>query len=620
MKIVYYNRHDEKLFEIQIDKLDSVKDEDLIKDDNTPITDYHKKILNHLNEEIFLFKPINDGEDFSLEFFNYIDYVEKDYNFKIGSLISQTFGHNDKENNLLNMLREVYTTGVEQHGIVKYLTNEGKLFKSLDFRYFMMDTLLAAIHEDKTEVRMYRESMLNNKDLGVAIYQNNRFVEVNEKYAKTVSKTREQLLGVEQDLRGVPEEMVEVIKKEIAAIARQEKRSYKMPMVSYDENGDIRYYINAEGSYITYDNMPALLFKIRDLTQQERAKRLNATNADKKIRVKSTIDELGQYSKTFIAYVIHPINKAGVSEHFYTTIEDDAKDYVFTKDSIRELTMGDDLDIYDSMISSLSPTNTDIEFTTSMMTLKLNVRYVRHYFKRIYDEEGNIRADVSVHHDITDEVSYYNSLKKQIYDKNEVIKNKDVQIKEAHHTIKNNLNILLSLIRMEELYNKESAEIIDDTKSHLKAISVMHENLYKSKNLEDIELKDYVDSIVESLFEIYSSDIKYISHVDDITLNADQAGTLGLILNELVNNTVKHAFPDNNFGSIQIKISRVDKILEVEYKDSGVGIPDTVDFENPTSLGLMLVRNLTEQLDGEVEYIYDNGACFKIEFKETESF
>lgn len=619
MKVVYYANSNKKLFEIRLDKLDDVSDDDLIKED-THLNDYHKRLLNTLNEEIFILNPINDGEDFSLEFFNYMQYIEKDYNFKLGSRISQTFGRNDKENNLLNMLRKVYTTGVEHKGIIKYFTDDGKLFKSLDFHYFMLDKLLAAIHEDKTEVRMYRDSILNNKDLGVAIYQNKGFVEVNEKYAKIVSKTREQLLGASQDLRGVPKEMVGTILREVTAIENQEKRSYKMPMVSYDDDGDIRYYINAEGSYIIYDNMPAVLFKIKDLTQQERAKRLNENNADKEIRVKSTIDDLRKYSKTFISYVIYPINKAGVSEHFYDIIEDDEGDYEFTQDTIREFVAGEDLDFYDSMIASLNPSNTNVEFTTSMMTLKLNIIYVRHYFKRIYDENGNVRADVSVHQDITEEVSYYNSLKKQIYEKNEIIKNKDVQIKEAHHTIKNNLNILLSLIRMEELYNKKSEDIIDDTKSHLKAISVMHENLYKSKTLENIELKDYIDSIVESLFEIYSSNIKYISKIDDTSLNADQAGTLGLIINELINNTVKHAFSDNDEGTVQIKVSRLDNVFEVEYRDSGVGIPDTVDFENPTSLGLTLVRNLTEQIGGEIEYFYDNGACFKIEFKEEELF
>lgn len=620
MKLVYYDKPDKKLFEISLGRLDYVSDEDLIEVD-FKLNDSYKMLLGRLNEELLIFNPINDGEDFYLEFFNHISYFEEsDYNFKIGTPISKTFARNDKDNNLLKMLREIYNTGVERQGIVKYLRDDGKLFKSLDFSYFMINGKIAAIHEDKTEVRMYRESTLNDKDLGVAIYQNKRFVEVNEKYAKSVSKTREQLLGCAQDLKGVPKEMAKTVLEQVIAIENQEKRSYKTPMVSYDENGDIRYYINAEGSYIVYNNMPAVLFKIRDLTQQERAKRLNATNADKNIRVKSTIDELENYSKTFISYVIHPIGKAGVSEHFYDIFEDDDREYVFKPDSIREFIMGEDLDLYDNMMASLSPDNTDIEFTTSMMTLKFNIRYVRHYFKRMYDEFGNVKTDVSVHHDITEEVSYYNSLKKQIYDKTEIIKNKDVQLKEAHHTIKNNLNILLSLIRMEELYNKEFKDIVDDTKTHIKAISVMHENLYKSKDLETISLKNYIDSIVESLFEIYSSNIKYISKVDDISLNADQAGTLGLIINELINNAVKHAFPNNDSGTVQIKLSRIDKVFEVEYWDSGVGIPDDFDFENPTTLGLMLIRNLTEQLDGEIKYVYDDGCCFKLKFNENESF
>ena len=73
----------------------------------------------------------------------------------------------------------------------------------------------------------------------------------------------------------------------------------------------------------------------------------------------------------------------------------------------------------------------------------------------------------------------------------------------------------------------------------------------------------------------------------------------------------------NDHGNIQIKVSRIDKIFEIEYRDSGIGLPDNIDFENPTSLGLILVRNLTEQLDGKIEYFYDNGSCFKLEFKEV---
>ena len=159
---------------------------------------------------------------------------------------------------------------------------------------------------------------------------------------------------------------------------------------------------------------------------------------------------------------------------------------------------------------------------------------------------------------------------------------------------------------------------MDDTKTHLKSVSLMHEKIYQSENLVDIELKDYIDSIVESLFDIYSSKIHYISKVEDIKLNAKQAKSLGLIVNELINNTVKYAFPDDNPGKVEIRIGRIDKKIEVEYRDSGVGIPDSVDFDNPTSLGLTVIQNLTKQIDGKIEYSYDNGTCINIVFAENE--
>ena len=173
---------------------------------------------------------------------------------------------------------------------------------------------------------------------------------------------------------------------------------------------------------------------------------------------------------------------------------------------------------------------------------------------------------------------------------------------------------------MEEHNHIPIEDIIEDTKSHLKSISVMHEKLYQSKNLVDIGLKGYIDSIVESLFDIYSSKIQYVSKVEDISLNAKQAGSLGLIINELINNTVKYAFPDDDPGKVEIKIGRLDNKMEVEYRDSGVGIPDSVDFENPTSLGLTVIHNLTKQIDGEIAYTYDNGTCISIVFTENESF
>lgn len=618
MKLVYYTIDEEKLFELIVNKLKNVDEKYIIKDVPS-IAEETIKFLTHLGEEIFILLPYNDCEDFILKYFNHLDYFKDgDHNFTVGSLISHTIGRGDSEGKFLNMFREIYKTGKEKTGFLKYLNDDGKLLKYHKFQYFMMGDKLVAIHEDKTEVMMYRDSTLNDEDLGVAIIQNNRFVELNDNYASYVSKTRKQMLGQEQDLSGMPQETIEMIDREMGLIAQQKKVSYKAPIVSYDKEGNIDYYLNAEGSYIIYDNLPAVLIKIKDLTEQEKMKRLIEETDDDKDRLNSTLKEITQHSKLFVSYGNY--KHSFVSNNFYDVIEDDNRTYPVTINSIRDFIIGDDLKDYDSLIASLSPTNPEIEFVSSIMTFKLNIKYIRHHIKRIYDSEGNIISYMSAHQDITDEATYSKLLKKHIFEKNEIIKNKDIQIKEAHHTIKNNLNILLSLIRMEEHEHKDLNEIMDDTKSHLKSISVMHEKLYQSDNLKDIELKKYIDSIVNSLFEIYESKIEYISQVDDIQLNSKQAGTLGLIINELINNTVKHAFPENGEGTVQIKISRIDKIIEVEYKDSGIGIPEDIDFDNPSSLGLTVIHNLTNQINGKIEYTYDNGSRFNIVINEMESF
>ena len=619
MKIAYFTYDNEKLFEIKVKRLESIEDEYVIND-VPQMKEEYIEFLSNMGEEIFVLLPYNDGEDFYLKYFNHLEYfTEGDNNFRIGSLVSHTVGREDEENHYVKMFQEVYRTGEKKSGIVKYMNDDGKLLKYLDFRVFRMGDAVVTINEDKTEVKRYRDNTLNDEKLGVAILQGGKFVELNENYARYVHKTRDQMLGSEYSLNGMSPEARERVKKEIKLLSQQKKVSYKVPLTSYNDDGSIRFFLNAEGSYITYDNRPAVLIKIKDLTQQEIAKNRIESSRDSKTQLKDSFESLAKHSKTIISYGIYP-DKFVVSDNFYDVIEDESRSFPFNTQTVREFMLGEDLQLYDSMIDSLSPVNSEVEFTTSIMTLKLNIRYIRHYIKRIYDSKGNAQGYVSSHQDITEEAAYANALKKQIFEKNEIIKNKDVQIKEAHHNIKNSLNILLSLIRMEEHSHIPLEEIMDDTKSHLKSVSVMHEKIYQSDNLVDIELKGYIDSIVESLFDIYSSKIQYISKVEDIKLNSKQAKSLGLIINELINNTVKYAFPDGNPGKVEIRIGRLDKKIEVEYRDSGVGIPDSVDFDNPTSLGLTVIRNLTKQIDGEIGYTYDNGACIKIVFTERESF
>ncbi|MBR1610337.1 MAG: PAS domain S-box protein, partial [Methanobrevibacter sp.] len=380
MKIAYFNYDNEKLFEIKVDKLKSIEDEYVIKD-VPPIMEGTVEFLTNLGEEIFVLAPYNDGEDFYLKFFNHVEYFKNgDNNFKIGTLISHTIGRRDEEDNFVKMFRELYQTGEKKTGILKYMNDDGKLIKYIDFCYFMMGDSIVSIHEDKTEVKMYRDSTLNDEDLGVAIVQNGRFVELNENYASYIGKTREEMLGREYSFKGMPSDNVDEIKKEIDLLAQQKKMLYKVPLVAYNSDGSIRFFLNAEGSYISYDNLPAVLIKIRDLTQQERDKNRIENDNDSKTQLKYTFESLANHSKTVISFGTYS-GQLIVSDNFYDVIEDESRSYPFNPDTLKEFILGEDLELYDSMIASLSPSNPEVEFTTSIMTLKLNIRYIRHHIK-----------------------------------------------------------------------------------------------------------------------------------------------------------------------------------------------------------------------------------------------
>ena len=619
MKITFFNYNNEKKFEIPIDVLDSVDDK-YVLDDVLPMNEYDVEIFSNLSEEVFVIKPYDNGNDFYLQYLNHSDYYKpNDNNFKIGSLISHTFGRNDKEENFINLYREVYRTGKKNEGILKFLNKDGKLLKYVNYRIFKRRDNIITILDDKTEVRMYRDSILNNEKLGVAIIQDEKIVELNETYARSIHRTREDLLNTREEFKGIPPQAVQKVKNELESIQKQEKLSYKSPIIRYDDKGELLFYLNAEATYITYNNMPAVLVKIFDLTQQEKFKQFMESNPDKDKRIQSTLDDLVTHSKTFHSYGCYP-DEFYVSDNFYDIIEDESRSYPYDINTVRNFIVSDDLRYFEAKLESITPNNTEVEFISRIMTLNFNIKYIRNHIQKVFDSDGNAIYLIASHQDVTDETNYSNSLKKEILEKNEVIKNKDIEIKEAHHNIKNNLNILLSLIRMEEHFNKDAAEIIKDTKTHIHAISVMHEKLYQSRTLVNIEIKDYVDSIVESLLDIYSSKIEYNSKVDDISINSKQAGTLGIMINEFVNNTVKYAFPDNNPGRIELKISRLDKLIEVEYYDSGVGLPDNVDFENPKTLGLIVIQNLTKQLNGKIQYFYDKGLHLNLEFEETDIF
>jgi PAS domain S-box-containing protein len=200
------------------------------------------------------------------------------------------------------------------------------------------------------------------------------------------------------------------------------------------------------------------------------------------------------------------------------------------------------------------------------------------------------------------------------------LEEKEILLKEIHHRVKNNLQVVWGLIdlQIQTLTDPTMINTLRDSQNRIRTMSLIHETLYKSRDLSHIEISQYLQSLVNTLFSTYSVSPEKISvhfTLENILLDVESAIPCGLIVNELMSNTFKHAFPGDRDGEIQIGFSLRGTTYTLSFGDTGVGIPPGVDYTNTESLGLKLVNVLaTDQLDGTIQLVRDNGTTFIISF------
>ncbi|MCX9012702.1 MAG: response regulator [Candidatus Methanoperedens sp.] len=202
------------------------------------------------------------------------------------------------------------------------------------------------------------------------------------------------------------------------------------------------------------------------------------------------------------------------------------------------------------------------------------------------------------------------------------LKEKEVLLREIHHRVKNNMQIISSLLRLQSEYIREEKylDMFKDCQNRIISMSLVHEKLYHSRDLAKIDFKYYITDMVNGLFRSYGfgkDRIKLELNVEDVPLNIDSAIPCGLIINELITNSLKHAFPGGRSGEIKIVLRKTDgNTLELLASDNGVGIPEDIDIKKTESLGLHLVTLLVNrQLEGEINLDRSKGTEFQIKFR-----
>lgn len=198
---------------------------------------------------------------------------------------------------------------------------------------------------------------------------------------------------------------------------------------------------------------------------------------------------------------------------------------------------------------------------------------------------------------------------------------KDLLLREVHHRVKNNLQVIHSLLDLQalKLNDHEVVEVLRDSQNRIRSMSLIHQTLYQSRNFARVDFQRFLDELLPSLTESYRSVAGLVSIAVDaheVKLPINEAIPCGLIINELVSNALKHGFTQGRGGQITVAVQQHgERTIELSVSNDGHGIPESLDLEQTATLGLQLVQLLTRQLNGAMEIQRENPTRFTLRFE-----
>ena len=247
-----------------------------------------------------------------------------------------------------------------------------------------------------------------------------------------------------------------------------------------------------------------------------------------------------------------------------------------------------------------------------------NPRFFEIHGYPIFNEAGEVVQMIVSSQDITQRKKAEEQLKSSLQEK-------EILLGEIHHRVKNNLQVIYSLLSIQSEYVQDIRynNIFKDCQNQIMSMAMVHEILYQTKDLANIKLVNYIKTLVDGLYSTYGINKRQIAYhldIEEILLGVDNAIIIGLLINELVSNALKHAFPDSREGNITIGLHELeDDTYELMVKDDGIGLPEGFDIDNLSTFGLQMIQVLAEgKLHGKVTVHSNGGTEFRIHFASAE--
>ena len=506
-----------------------------------------------------------------------------------------------------NIFDRVYNTGKTEKVNLMYYDDDKLLITFIDTIFKYQNSIIISInYENEFETLFQNENnLLNNSNKAMAFIIDNQIYKCNQSFADLFQTPKEKLINSPYPKDKVilqstkPDKFMELTNK----IKNREKYNFTDKVKILQKDGERWAILNIIPK--TIHNQLGLHFTFIDITNLK----------EKELKAIKLQDDLEFIQENIlIAIGSCEENKITWTSEIYKILDIPPNKFPKNTFLIKQFLIPKDKILWESYLNSEEITS--FKDTLQVITYKNNKKYLSINAKTKFDNNGKIKSKTAFIQDITEMVIYQKRLEKTTTELSQTLEEKDILVKEVHHRVKNNLQIILSLMNLENAFNKNDPEsVIESTRNRINFMANLHEIIYKSADLETVNIADYLPDIGESLINLYSNPIEFNTSLEDAKINLDIAIPLGLILTEFINNTIKYAFPNGEKGTFYLKFHKINNMGIVSFIDDGVGLPEDFDLNNLDSLGFTVIKTLTKQINGKLEEIKNvKGTCFEIKF------
>ncbi len=588
-----------------INKTSLLKETTNVISDLKPYND--KDFLDNFNEIVNVLIPYNNCKDYVIQYSNFSkspfnpdisDYILFNKSFFKLCPLMMDLGFKE-------IFDEVYKTGNSRNIKLLYYGDNSLLYES-NQKIFKHKNNIVIIFYVESKFKLIDENeieLLYNAPDPLMIIQDQKIVEANSAIEKITGYTPSEIIGKNfyfnnpQFKRNpTPSKIHEIYTK----IIKKEMFNYTDILTLKHKNGQT-VYVKSTMQPSRFNGKPAALFYAFDITEgvnhQIRAEKLD-----------NTLNMVSDVSK--IAYIYWDChNGFEWSDEFYNIIEEKKEDIDLNDDIIQHYIVKEEFERVNSLLfDELKKTQTAL-IRTKIETQK-GIKDIELYVDCKTDKDGKLVQGVGYLQDISEKVWEQKELRN-------LNNEKEILLKEVHHRVKNNLQIISSLLNLNMHYKpNKPTEILESTKNRINSMATVHKKIYQSNDNVHINLKEYIEEEVQNISKRNKKpNINLDFNLDDVKVGIDKAIPLSLIISGIINNSFAYAFPSNEKGNIKISLEKNSKgLIKLLIADNGIGLPSNVNIENPKDVGIILIKSLTEQIEGSIELLPLPGTAYEINF------